>query len=208
MRLALSFLSAIALASICAAQDIDRSFPAQTFTIDPSHTSVVFSINHIGFSDYTASFDDIAGSLALDPDDPESALLEVTIRTDSLDLPKPPEGFREMLLGPDWLDAAGHPDITFRSTLIERTGERTADVTGDLTLKGVTAPVKMQVSFNQSWGEQPFEPHARIGFSADTVFDRSAFGLDAGLPPPGTDFGVGDAITVRIETELTGEPFR
>ncbi|MDW4497632.1 YceI family protein [Sulfitobacter sp. D35] len=206
MRHALLIL-ALPVAGAAAAQDIDREIWAQTFTVDPSHTTVFFSVNHLGFSNYTAGFDDIAGTLELDPDAPEAAQLDVTIRTDSLDLPRPPDGFRELLLGPDWLDAGAHPEITFRSTSVTRTGDRTAQLTGDLGLKGATAPVTLEVTFNESWGRQPFEPHARVGFSASGMFRRSDFGVDAGLPPDGTTFGVGDEITVTIETELTGEPF-
>ena len=120
-------LAALCLAAApLAAQDIEWSFPAQTFTSDPAHTSVLFSVNHIGFSQYTAGFDDVAATLWLDPDAPETSRLSATIRVDSLDLPTPPEGFREMLLGPDLLDATAYPEMTYVADRIIRTGEKTA----------------------------------------------------------------------------------
>ena len=202
-------LAALCLAAApLAAQDIEWSFPAQTFTSDPAHTSVLFSVNHIGFSQYTAGFDDVAATLWLDPDAPESSKLSATIRVDSLDLPTPPEGFREMLLGPDWLDATAYPEMTYVADRIIRTGEKTATVEGTLTLRGVSAPVTLEVTYNGGWGKQPFEPAARAGFSARGELKRSVFGMGFGVPPEGSDFGVSDMVKIVIETEWTGEPFR
>ncbi|OWU78064.1 hypothetical protein ATO3_03655 [Marinibacterium profundimaris] len=206
-RLLLALLATAGAATAQEAPQIERSFPAQSFTLDPAHASVIFSVNHIGFSNYTAGFDDISAILVLDPDAPETSLLEVTIDIASLDLPHPPEGFREMLLSPDWLDAAANPRMTYISDTITLTGEDTATITGDLTLRGITAPVTLAATYNGGWGKQPFEPHARVGFSASGTLNRSDFGLTTGLPPAGSDFGVGDTVTLTIETEWIGEPF-
>lgn len=196
------------LAAPVGAQQIEYSFPAQTFTMDPAHSTLVFRVNHLGFSHYTAGFDTLDGMLVLDPDAPESSVLSVTIPLASLDLATPPAGFRDMLLGPDWFDAAAYPQITYVSTAITLTGAKTATVDGDLTLHGVTHPVTLQVTYNGGWGKQPFEPQARAGFSATGTLNRSDFGMVNGLPPEGTDFGVGDQVSFVIETEWMGEPFR
>lgn len=178
----------------------------QDFTLDPSHTVVLFRVNHIGFSTYTAGFDAVAGKLHLDPSDPAAATLSVIIRTDSLDLPAPPEGFRDEILGPAWLDAASHPEITFVSDAVRITGDTTAEIDGTLTIAGTSAPATIEATFNGGYDGKPYEPAARVGFSGTATILRSAFGVDAGLPPPGTTFGVGDEVEIVIETEWMGTP--
>ncbi|WP_102109273.1 YceI family protein [Oceaniglobus roseus] len=195
-------LAAALLASHAAAQGAP-GYPAQTYTLDPAHSTVVFSLDHLGFSRFTATFDEIAGTLELDTAAPQEAQLSVTISTGSLDIPKPPEGFREMLLGPDWLDAEAHPEITYRSTAIIPDGEA-ATIEGLLTFRGTEQPVTLHATFNGAWPGPPYEPGPRLGFSATGTFLRSAFGMGQGVPPVGTQFGVSDTVTVRIETEWTG----
>jgi polyisoprenoid-binding protein YceI len=182
--------------------------PAQTFTLDPSHSSVTFSLSHLGFSSYTAGFDTVAGTLDLDPAAPGAARVTVTIGTDSLDLPSPPEGFAEMMLGPDWFDAAAHPRITFVSDAVRQTGPQTADIDGTLTIRGIAQPVTLSARLNGGWSGEPWEPWARIGFSATAEVSRTAFGMGFGVPTPEMPFGVGDAVAIRIETEWTGERVR
>jgi polyisoprenoid-binding protein YceI len=210
MRLSLLSLFLLLLTHLspaAMAQEVETTFPAQTFTADPAHTSVTFSVDHLGFSNFTAGFDTVAATLELDPEAPETSKLLVEIPVGSLDLPTPPPDFREMLLGPQWFDAATYPTITYVSDSITMTGERTATVEGTMTMHGVSHPMTLQVTYNGGWGRQPFEPAARAGFSATGSIDRSDFGMDIGLPPPGTSMGVADEVTFRIETEMTGEPF-
>ena len=105
-----------------------------------------------------------------------------------------------------FLDAAGFPAITFKSTKVEPTGANTANVTGDLTLHGVTKPVVLAVTFNGGYAPNAYDG-ARIGFSAKGAFRRSDFGVGAGLPAPGSNMGVGDQVNVIIETEFgMGKP--
>ncbi len=187
------------------AQDALTGVPAQSFTLDPSHASVLFSVNHLGFSNYTAGFDTLSGTLRLDPAAPQDAEVSFTINVASLDLNTPPLGFREELLGPNVFDADVFPQITFISTSVAPTGPTTADVTGDLTLHGVTQPVTLQATYNGNSTAGMFEPWVRIGFSAEAEFSRTAFGMGVGVPEAGSTIGVGDAVFVRIETESTGE---
>jgi polyisoprenoid-binding protein YceI len=101
------------------------------------------------------------------------------------------------------LDAVQFPEIAFTSTTVSVTGENTAEVTGDLTLHGVTKPVTLQVTYNGGYGPADFDPGgARIGFSATGQIMRSEFGIGYGVPAPGTDFGVGDAVAIIIEAEF------
>jgi polyisoprenoid-binding protein YceI len=179
--------------------------PAGSYTMDKAHTSVNFRVSHLGFSNYTARFTDMDGTLTIDPAHPEQAVLVATIDARSLQTnDKATEyDFDKELTGPDWLDAAKHPQITFRSTKVEMTGPNTANVTGDFTLHGVTKPVVLETRFNGGYGNFPMDPGgARIGFSAHGTLKRSDFGIAYGIPPAGSNMGVSDEVEVIIETEF------
>jgi polyisoprenoid-binding protein YceI len=179
----------------------DPKQPAGLYSLDPAHTTVLFKLSHLGFSGYTASFSKVAGDLQLDPARPEASSLSVAIDTRSLTLPAPPAGFHDTLTGPQWLDAARCPQITFKSTKVTRTGPATADIAGDLTVHCVTKPVTIQARFNGGYPPNAYDG-ARVGFSGKTSFRRSDFGLASGIPAPGTNMGVGDRVDVTIETEF------
>jgi polyisoprenoid-binding protein YceI len=176
--------------------------PAGTYAIDKAHTNLSFRVSHLGFSHYTADFDKVDGKLQFDPANPSAMTVEATIDPKSLDLNSPPAGFHEQLLSKTWLDAAAFPTITFRSTKVEVTGPKTANVTGDLTLHGITKPVTLATTFNGGYAANAFDG-ARIGFSATGVFKRSDFGIAYGVPAPGTNMGVGDNVAFTIETEFS-----
>jgi len=193
-------------AAPAAAKPAPVNLPAGAYRLDKTHASVVFKVSHLGFSNYTASFADFDARLNFDPARPELTTLEATIDPRSLTLPAPPAGFKDELVGPQWLDAAQYPAITFKSTRVEVTGANTARVTGDFTLHGVTKPVVLDVTFNGGYEGHPMDPNARIGFSATGAFKRSDFGIAYGVPAPGTTMGVGDEVSVEIETEFSGPP--
>lgn len=94
----------------------------------------------------------------------------------------------------DFFDVENHPEMTFKSTAVEVTGEDTANITGDLTILGVSKPVTLAVKHNKS-GEHPFNGKFMSGFSATTTINRSEWGMNYGLP------AVGDAVEIRIEVE-------
>ena len=180
--------------------------PAGDYKLDPTHASLDFKVNHLGFSHYTARFTDFDAKLKFDPAHPETSSVEATIDPKSLTLPRPPAGFKDELTGKAWLDTAQYPAITFRSTKVEVSGANTAKITGDFTLHGVTKPVVLEATFNGGYPGHPMDPHARIGFSAHGVFKRSAFGIAYGVPAPGSTMGVSDAVDVSIEAEFSGPP--
>ncbi|WP_454609592.1 YceI family protein [Labrenzia sp. MBR-25] len=192
------------------AGDTAADLPAGSYKIDKYHSTLIFRANHLGFSFYSASFADFDATLELDPVDPAKASLSVDINAASLHLTAtPPDGFRDMLLGPDWLNVSDHPKITYRSTGIELTGATTAVVTGDLTFRGVTRPVELNVRFNGGYpGLAVYDPQARIGFSATGTLKRSDFSMSYGLPPEGSNLGVGDEVEFVIETEFSGPPLK
>ena len=208
-KLRLTSIYACVLLAVCAQIEshaqTDAEIPAGTYTLDPSHASLVFSVNHLGFSFYTASFSDFDATLDIDPAQPADAKLNATIDVASLMLPSPPEGFLRQMLGRQWFNARRFAEISFQSTAIELTGERTADVTGTLTLHGVTKPVTFSATFNGGNAGAPgFDPQARIGFSAQGGLNRSDFGMTTSLPPEGSSRSVGDLVEFRIEAEFRG----
>lgn len=186
-----------------------KDFPAGSYTLDKSHASLTFTINHTGFSTYTAGFDAFDAALEIDPKHPEAAKLSATVEVKSLDLPTPPKGFHDSLMSAQWFDASKYPQMTFVSTRIEKTGDYTAKIHGDLTLRGVTKPVVLDAVLNGGYaGFAPYDPNARIGFSARGEIKRSDFGITYGIPEPGTVMGVGDAVGIAIEAEFSGPPLK
>jgi polyisoprenoid-binding protein YceI len=182
--------------------------PAGSYTLDKYHSTLIFRVSHLGFSNYTASFSKFDAKLELDPANPGTAKLEATVDPASLTLVNPPEGFLQELLGANWLNAAQFPQMTFRSTAVEVTSPNTARVTGDFTFHGATKPVVLETTFNGGYPGHPLDPHARIGFSAKGSFLRSEFGMANGVPAPGTTMGVSDSVEFIIETEFNGPPLK
>lgn len=180
--------------------------PAREWRLEPTHSALLFSVSHLGFSRFTAGFDSFDATLTLDPEAPEAAELTATVDIASLDLPGSAPDFLAELLSPNWLDAETQPQMVFTSTEIRRTGSHTAEAEGILSLRGTEAPVTLAVRFNGGYPSSPFEPYARIGFSATAELSRSAFGMGFGVPAPGTTFGVGDTVALLIEAEFIADP--
>lgn len=183
--------------------------PAGTYKLDLGHASLLFRVNHIGFSMYTARFTRFDAELQFDPAKPESMSVTAAIDPRSLetDYPEPEKvDFNAMLKGPDWLDTAQFPKIAFLSTQVDLTGPDTARLTGDLTLHGTTLPVTLDVKFNGGYAGHPMDPNGRVGFSARGSLNRSEFGIALGIPEEGSTMGVGDAVEIIIEAEFTGPP--
>jgi polyisoprenoid-binding protein YceI len=180
--------------------------PAGTYTLDRNHASLIFRVNHLGFSHYTARFTRFEAKLEFDPADPAASIVTATIDPSSIetDNPDPTLDFDHQLQNRDWLNTAQFPQMTFRSTTLELTGPNTARMTGELGLHGVTHPVSLDVTFNGGYAGHPLDPSgARIGFSAQGSLKRSEFGISEGVPPPGSTFGVSDEVEILIEAEFT-----
>ena len=192
-----------AAATSPAARDVSE-LPAGTYKLDPSHATLVFKVNHLGFSNYTAQFRKFTADMTLDPAHPENAKIIATVDLKSLDIPTPPAGFIDELLSDAWLGASITPQMRFDSNGVTRTGPATADIVGNLSLKGVTRPVTLHATFNGGYEGHPMDPAARIGFSAHGTLKRSDFGIDIGIPAPGSTMGVFDEVTIDIEAEFTG----
>jgi len=167
---------------------------AGQYTLDPDHATLLWKINHLGFSTFIGRFNEFDASLDFNPEDIGTSKLEVVINTLSLDINN--QEFSEELRGENWFDTANFPQAVYRTTsLIEANGNAFV-FAGELTLLGVTAPVNLNVNFNG--GGRNFLTRANtVGFSADTTFQRSVFGLDRF-----TSFGVGDDISLEIHVEF------
>ena len=182
--------------------------PAGAYKLDKAHASLIFRVSHLGFSNYTARFGTFDADLQLDPKAPELASLTAKVDPNSLELENPPDGFLDELRGPQFLDTAKYPEITFKSTAVELTAPNTARVTGDFSLHGATHPLVLEVTFNGGYAGHPMDPAARIGFSAHGQIKRSDYGISLGIPEPGTTMGVGDAVDIIIEAEFSGPPLK
>lgn len=210
MRPTLAILSALAIAGCSARAQAPAMpapdpgpLPAGDYKLDKTHASLVFSVSHMGFSHYTARFNDLDAALTLDPADPARSKVVATVKAASLDTGSPLPTFNAQIAGKEFLEAERYPDIVFRSTRVDMTGEKTARVVGELTMHGVTRPVVLDARFNGGYAGFAMDPGgARIGFSAKGVLKRSDFGISFGVPAPGTTMGVGDEVSFAIEAEF------
>ncbi|MBI1238964.1 MAG: polyisoprenoid-binding protein [Alphaproteobacteria bacterium] len=168
--------------------------PDGTYALEPTHTRVSFLISHLGLSQYTAWIEGASGTLQWNGQEPAKSSLAVTLDAAGVTtgLPK----FDEELEGADFFDAATHPEITFVSKEVTVTGETTGTVTGDLTFRGVTKPMTLDVTFNGSI-QHPIRNTRAMGFSATGSLKRSDFGLTKYL-----DFGIGDEVQLLIQSEF------
>ena len=168
---------------------------AEDFAIDLAHSNIVFLIDHLGYSRMIGQFQDFEGSFTFDEADVTKSTLAVTIRTASVDTDH--EARDEHLRAPDFFNAAEFPEMTFRSTGIERTGEHTGRITGDLTLLGTTKPVTLDVTFRKK-ATHPLPQYNGVlvaGFSARASLLRSEWGMKTFVP------NLGDEIEIWIEIE-------
>jgi polyisoprenoid-binding protein YceI len=208
---------AIATLAACSKQEAPRQnpapevatapdVPAGAYKLEKAHASLIFRVNHLGFSNYTAQFKTFDAQLQFDPENLAASTVTATVDPRSLDLDNPPPGFVAELLGEQWLDATKFPEMTFKSTRVESISVNKARITGDFTLRGVTKPVILEATFNGGYAGHPMDPNARIGFSAIGSLNRSEFGIAYGIPAPGTTMGVSDRVDIAIEAEFTGPP--
>ena len=138
LALASGLLAVAALGSGTAAQ------AAGTYNFDKGHTKILFFWNHLGMSNQSARFDDFDGTVVFDPEKLENSKVDVTIKTASVDTDVP--AFDDHLKSADFFNAEKHPEITFVSTAVRKTGQETGQVVGDLTINGVTKPVTLDVT--------------------------------------------------------------
>ena len=163
-----------------------------TYRIDPSHTNVLVSWSHFGLSNPSINFGDADGAIVYDAADASASSVEVTLPISGISALA--ADFHDHLSGADWFDAAKFPAATFKSTRVQAAGTNRFTVDGDLTVKGVSKPVTLDVTLNGA-GEHPMRKVPAIGFDAATTLKRSDFGLGGYAP------AVSDEVKIHITTE-------
>lgn len=170
------------------------------YSLDKDHASLIFKLNHLGFSTYVARFNSMEASLDFDPEHIEKSSLEVSVDMASIDVNN--AAFAEQLRGSDWLDTAQFPKATFKTTrYVASTGDaatakNTFAFEGDLTFHGVTKPITLHATFHGG-GRNMLTRKNTLGFSANTTFKRSDFGVGKF-----TSMGIGDDVTLDINVEF------
>ncbi len=192
MRNLVSFLVLITISLFMTGSAPAKDFEPARYKFDKDHTTILFFINHLGYSDKIGRFNDYEGYFLFDEKNPESSKTEVTIKTTSIDTGS--KVLDAKLQEKDWFNTAEFPDIKFRSTQVNVTGTNKADVVGWLTMLGVEKPVTLHATFNKA-AEMPMVKHYVAGFSADGIVKRSDFGMISGVP------FVEENVRVHIEME-------
>ena len=181
--------------------------PAGAYKLDPAHASLVLRASHMGLSTYTTRFSRFDSQLTFDPRNIPASKMVTTIDASSFQMDAAPQMCLDIMKGPQMLDTAKFPQILYKSERVRMTGPKSMEISGTLTLHGVTRPVVLAAVYNAGYSGIPgMEPQARVGFSAHGSFKRSDFGIAYGVPAPGTTVGVGDLIDFSIEAEFTGPP--
>ena len=167
---------------------------AGAYALDSSHGKITWSVDHLGFSTYVGQFVNVEATLNLDPANPSASTLTATIPL--TDVAPNSDGLKAHLQTPDFFDTANHPTATFvsRSVTVDADDPTEAVVVGDLTLRGVTRPVTMEVEFNQA-GPSMGGAY-KVGFDGEATIKRSEFGVNFAIP------AVSDEVELHIEGEF------
>lgn len=185
-RFVLVLFSALVMTAAASAQ-------SATWQIDPNHSAAQFSVRHLGVSTVRGAFTKVSGSATYDPSDPAKTSLNATIDATTVDTRV--EMRDNDLRSPNFLDVQKYPTITFQSKQVKSAGSGKLQISGQLTMHGVTKEVVLDVDgpsapIKDPWGNQ------RIGASASTKINRKDFGIN------GAAGAVGDEISITIDTEL------
>ena len=169
--------ASLTLASLAFGQSVSKDpghAPKGAYQLETNHSQLLFSILHTGLTDYYGRFDKLSGTLNFDASQPEKSAVSITVDAASIDTPS--ERLVGELKGAQVFDAQQFPTATFKSTSVAVTGPGMGRITGDLTLRNITKPVTLDVTF--SGGEQnPMSNAYSLGFKGTATIKRSDFGL-------------------------------
>jgi polyisoprenoid-binding protein YceI len=191
--LAFSLLAGGAVVAQSAMTRVPAEVQAGAYKLDASHGKITWSVDHLGFSKYYGQFVNVSAELTLDPANPSASTLTASIPL--TDVAPNDDGLKRHLQTADFFDSANHPVATFRSVhiMIDPSEPNEAVVHGELTLRGVTKPVTMEVEFNQAGQTRG---GYKAGFDGEATIKRSDFGITYALP------GVSDEVELHIEGEF------
>ena len=167
---------------------------AGTYQVDPAHTQVTWTVNHMGFSMLQGQFGASEGSITIDPAKPAATKVDVTFPVDQLSVTS--GQFANHLKSKDFFDATAHPTARFVSTASPPRGANRASMTGNLTIKGITKPVTLDVTFVGA-GTNPMSKKLNFGFMGTGTVKRSDFGLGFAAPV------VSDEVKLTINAAFT-----
>jgi polyisoprenoid-binding protein YceI len=171
----------------------------EKWNIDVVHSTIGFTVRHLMVSKVHGYFTKWDGSLEFDEQSPSSSRAEVQIDVASVDT-REPQRDAHLRTG-DFFEAEKHPKIAFKSTGFDREGSGKFKLKGDLTLRGVTRPVVLDVEYG---GRQKHpQMGERVGFSAHTVLNRKDFGVNFNQVLDNGGFALSDKVDVNIEIEAT-----
>lgn len=169
-----------------------------SFQIDTGHSHIQFSARHMMISKVRGEFRKFSGTVNLDESNPANTTVDITIDAASINTRE--EDRDTHLKSADFLDVETYPTLTFKSNRVEVTGDNSANLHGDLTIRGVTRPVLLDVEYSgkskSPWGTENY------GFEARTKFNRKDWGLSWNVALETGGLLVGEEITVEIELEL------
>ncbi|MGN6277286.1 MAG: YceI family protein [Sphingomonas sp.] len=188
MRFVIASLIALAAVPLLA-QDMPSEAPgapdpsrvvAGTYQVNSEHTQLLFTLSHLGFSEYTGMFTMPTGTLVLDPKNPAADKVDVTFPIDKVRTTV--AALDEHLQTADFFDAAKYPTAHFVSTKVTVTGDGAATIDGNLTLHGVTKPISLDARFVGAGKGIMGPPNPNVGFAATTTIKRSDWGMGADVP--------------------------
>ncbi|MCI0355337.1 MAG: YceI family protein [Acidobacteria bacterium] len=173
---------------------------ANTWQIDSKHSYAHFSVRHLLVSNVRGSFSNVTGKVVIDESDVTKSSVEATIDATTINTQEPDRD--KHLRSADFLDVANHPTITFKSKKVEKAGAGRLRVIGDLTIRGVTKQVVLEVegptaSIKDLWGNQ------RRGATATTKVNRFDFGVAWNKALEAGGLAVGEQVSITIDLELT-----
>jgi polyisoprenoid-binding protein YceI len=171
------------------------------WNVDAAHSSLDFSVRHMMVSRVKGTFHSFEASVEADPEDLTTADIFFSVDVASIDTRN--EDRDKHLKSADFFDVENYPKMTFKSTNIVKTGEREYDVTGDLTIRGVTRPVTFSVTY-EGQGKNPWGAQV-AGFSGEGKINRNDFGLTWNSPLETGGVLVGEEVKISIEIEATKE---
>lgn len=198
-----SVLALSVAGGVVTAQTVTTTVPAEVqagvYKLDASHGKITWSLDHLGFSTYVGQFVNVSADLTLDPANPSASTLTATVPL--TDVAPNDDALKGHLQTPDFFNTAEFPTATFVATsiVVDPSDPTEADVIGNLTLRGVTRPVTLEVEFNKAG---PAMGGAyKVGFDGEATIKRSEFGIDYGI-----QIGLGDEVTLHIEGEFVKQP--
>jgi polyisoprenoid-binding protein YceI len=191
----IALLTGGAVVAQAALTRVPAEVTAGAYKLDSDHGKITWSVSHLGFSTYTGQFVNVQAELSLNTANPSASTLTATIPL--ADVSSGNEALNHHLQTADFFDVANHPTATFvsRSVTVDPADPTEATVIGDLTLRGVTRPVTIEVDFNQA-GPSMGNSY-KAGFDGEATIKRSDFGITYG-----SQIGLGDEVELHIEGEF------